>query len=66
MKIPTTQLHDLARRHGTPLFVYAKDDLRERAEQLAGLELPYGFTPRRQGKHAPGNHQDICRVRAGL
>lgn len=50
MTISLDQLHDLARQHGTPLFVYSKENLKERAEQLTRLELPYGFTPRYAAK----------------
>ena len=60
MTISTNQLQKLAEQHGTPLFVYSKDALRERAEQLARLELPYGFTPRYAAK--ANMHPDIIKT----
>lgn len=60
MTIPTNQLQELAEQHGTPLFVYSKDALHGRAEQLARLELPYGFTPRYAAK--ANMHPDIIKT----
>lgn len=60
MTIPTNQLQKLAEQHGTPLFVYSKDALHGRAEQLARLELPYGFTPRYAAK--ANMHPDIIKT----
>lgn len=59
-------LRRLAQEHGTPLFVYSRRYLRERAEQLTGLDLPYGYTPRYAAK--ANTHPDIIRLfdEAGL
>jgi diaminopimelate decarboxylase len=39
-------LTQLSRQHGTPLFVYDRDYLEQRAQQLMDLNLPFGMTPR--------------------
>jgi diaminopimelate decarboxylase len=43
-------LRQLASQHGTPLFVYSRDYLQDRAATLRGLSLPYGYTPRYAAK----------------
>lgn len=40
----------LSREHGTPLYVYSLENLRQRATELTGLKLPFGFTPRYAAK----------------
>lgn len=48
MTLSDDSLQQLAREHGTPLFVYDQTYLKDRAESLIGLQvgLPFGFTPR--------------------
>lgn len=50
MTIHLDQLQALAQQHGTPLFVYSTENLKQRAQQLKALVLPYGFTPRYAAK----------------
>jgi diaminopimelate decarboxylase len=44
--LSTAVAHELVAQHGTPLYVYNKQGLRTRAEELMDLRLPYGFTAR--------------------
>lgn len=44
--IAKESLRGLAREHTTPLFVYSRGYLRDRAGALADLQLPFGFVPR--------------------
>lgn len=44
--LSSQQAQRLAISHGTPLFVYSRQYLGRRAKELAGLNLPYGYTPR--------------------
>lgn len=60
MTTSSDQLQALAEQHGTPLFVYSKENLRERAEQLKNLQLPFGFTPRYAAK--ANMHPEIIRA----
>lgn len=53
-------LRTYAKQHGTPLFVYAGDDLRKRAKALKDLALPYGLTARYAVK--ANNHPEIVRL----
>lgn len=53
MFISNQQAHDLVHTYGSPLFVYSKNLLQERAEQLNKLELPYGHTVRYAVKANP-------------
>lgn len=41
-----SQLRELAKQHGTPLFVYSLSQLRDRAKQLTNLKLPDGIVTR--------------------
>lgn len=50
MTMTKQQLSELANTHGTPLFAYAADELKNRAAILTGLQLPFGFTPRYAAK----------------
>jgi diaminopimelate decarboxylase len=54
------RLRELAREQGTPLFVYSRDMLEERAKKLLSLELPYGLITRYAMK--ANNHPDIIRL----
>lgn len=56
----TDTLRHSAAEHGTPLFVYSRQQLVERATELRSLELPYGWTPRFAVK--ANNHPDIIRL----
>lgn len=60
MMIAPDQLHDLAQEHDTPLFVYSKESLKNRAQLLKDLQLPYGFTPRYAAK--ANMHPEIIRT----
>src|SRR6185437_13735952 len=44
MWLSDTQAHELVARHGSPLFVYSKTQLRSRAQQLLNLAMPFGLT----------------------
>jgi diaminopimelate decarboxylase len=44
--LTNSQLTQLANEHGSPLFVYDRTYLEERAKQLTDLRLPFGITPR--------------------
>lgn len=59
-------LRRLADKHGTPLFIYNKYDLSERAKTLRYLDLPYGLTSRYAVK--ANNHPEIIMLldKAGL
>lgn len=56
----------LTEKHGTPLFVYDRRGLTERAGQLIALDLPFGLTPRYAVK--ANNHPEIIKLfdEAGL
>ncbi len=54
------QAYELAARHGSPLFVYSKLELRKRAQMLMGLEAPFGLTVRYAMKANP--HPEIIRL----
>ncbi len=43
-------LTNLAKEHGTPLYVYSLDALKARADELLQLKLPFGLTPRYAAK----------------
>ncbi len=53
-------LRELAREQGTPLFVYSRDMLVERAKKLLNLELPFGLTARYAVK--ANNHPEVIRL----
>lgn len=59
-------LSNLASKRGTPLFVYDRDYLTDRAEQLMQLELPLGLTSRYAVK--ANSHPEIIAMfdKAGL
>lgn len=59
-------LTQLSQEHGSPLFVYDRNYLQERAEQLTHLTLPFGLTPRYAVK--ANNHPEIIALlnQAGL
>jgi diaminopimelate decarboxylase len=65
MFTPST-LTQLAGEHGSPLFVYDKKYLQDRAAQLLVLQLPFGLTPRYAVK--ANNHPEIIALlnEAGL
>ncbi len=66
MKIDAQMMRSLAAEHGTPLFVYDRSFLTERARQLTSLQLPFGLTPRYAVK--ANNHPEIIKLlnEAGL
>jgi diaminopimelate decarboxylase len=43
-------LLSIVRQHGAPLYVYSLDSLKNRAQKLLALKLPFGFTPRYAAK----------------
>lgn len=55
-----SKLLELAKEHGTPLFVYSRQYLADRAALLAGLQLPFGYTPRYAAK--ANNHPEIIKI----
>lgn len=57
-------LRALATEHGTPLFVYSRGYLENRARELAGLKLPFGYVPRYAVK--ANTHPDIIWLFDGL
>jgi len=61
-----SSLTQLSRQHGSPLFVYDRNYLQERAQQLTNLTLPFGITPRYAVK--ANNHPEIIALfnKAGL
>lgn len=65
-EVDSKTLLDLAKKHGTPLFVYSQNMLEERAKVLVNAQLPYGLTPRYAVK--ANNHPEIVRLfeKAGL
>lgn len=69
MWLSNGQASKLAAEHGTPLFVYSKKMLQERAQELLDLRMPFGLTVRYATKtnsypeivrllHAAGLHFD--------
>ena len=66
MFISNQQAHDLVHTYSSPLFVYSKNSLQERAKQLAALEFPFGHTVRYAVKANP--HPEVIRIftEAGL
>lgn len=66
MEINKKALLHLASLYGTPLFVYSRDFLTDRATELLALNMPFGFTPRFAMK--ANNHPEIIRLfnEAGL
>jgi diaminopimelate decarboxylase len=63
------QFHDyltIAQEHGSPLFIYDRGYLLERAQRLKNLNIPYGFTPRYAVK--ANSHPEIISLfdRSGL
>jgi len=62
----SSTLTQLAGEHGSPLFVYDKKYLQDRAAQLLALRLPFGLTPRYAVK--ANNHPEIIALlnEAGL
>lgn len=54
------RLRELAREQGTPLYVYSRDMLVERAKKLLNLELPFGLTARYAVK--ANNHLEVIRL----
>lgn len=55
---------ELIEKHSTPLFVYGKKQLTERAKQLLKLKLPFGHTTRYAVKANP--HPGIIKLYDGL
>jgi diaminopimelate decarboxylase len=51
--LSSEQVRALTIRHGSPLYVYSKTHLRDRARQLINLELPFGLTVRYAVKANP-------------
>jgi diaminopimelate decarboxylase len=60
MWLSDKQASDLVAKHGTPLFVYSRRLLRERADELMGLELPFGHNVRYAVKANP--HPEIIKL----
>lgn len=64
MWLSDTQAHELVARHGSPLFVYSKAQLRSRAQELLSLPMPSGLTVRYAAKANP--HPEIIVLLAEL
>jgi len=60
MWLSDEQANGLVAKHGSPLFVYSKKLLQERAEELVGLRMPFGHTVRYAVKANP--HPDIIKL----
>lgn len=57
------QAVELAKQHGTPLFVYSHAKLMEQARALSGLDMPYGYIPRYAMKANP--HPEVLQIFRG-
>lgn len=64
MWLSDAQAHELVARHGNPLFVYSKTQLRSRAQELLELSMPFGLTVRYAVKANP--HPEIITLFADL
>lgn len=64
--LDSSRLLELGKETDLPSFVYSRDYLKDRAQQLTALELPYGLTPRYAIK--ANNHSEIIKIfnEAGL
>ncbi len=62
MLLTPTQARELVTMYGSPLYVYALSLIREHAQAVARLTLPYGLTVRYAMKANP--HPEIIRVLA--
>jgi diaminopimelate decarboxylase len=60
--IAAERAQELVAVHGSPLFVYDTDCIRERAKELMGLSSPYGLTVRYAMK--ANSHPEIIRMLA--
>lgn len=60
MNFDTETLKNLSAEHGTPLFIYDRQFLVDRAKQLMDLRLPFGLTPRYAVK--ANNHPEIIKL----
>jgi diaminopimelate decarboxylase len=60
MWLTKEQADSFTLQHGSPLFVYSRQLLRDRAGELTALKLPYGHTVRYAMKANP--HADIIRL----
>ncbi len=54
------QARELARKHGTPLFVYSRKKFREQTAAMLGIPAPYGLAVRYAMKANP--HPEILRI----
>ena len=61
--LSTTQAHELAKEHSTPLFVYSRKFLEGQARAMLGVPAPHGLTVRYAMKANP--HPEILRVLQG-
>lgn len=66
MFISNQQAQELVQANGSPLFVYSRAALQDRADQLMGLTLPYGHTVRYAAK--ANSHPEVIGIftKAGL
>jgi len=60
MNISISQAKQLTQTHGSPLYIYSYDELKNRALCLKGLGLPFGLTVRYAVKANP--HPDLIRL----
>jgi diaminopimelate decarboxylase len=60
MHLEANDAQKLVKAHGSPLFVYSNDALKQRAEELLALKLPYGLTVRYAMKANP--HPQILKL----
>ncbi len=63
MWLSNDQAYSLVSQHGSPLYVYSRQQLEERAKLLTSLQFPYGFTPRYAVK--ANHHPEIIKLFAG-
>lgn len=63
MWLSNKQAYEIVGEHGSPAFVYSREQLSERARELMALELPYGLTVRYAMKANP--HPEVVKLFAG-
>ncbi|HKX73424.1 MAG TPA: diaminopimelate decarboxylase [Candidatus Saccharimonadales bacterium] len=60
MWLSANQAQQLAAEHGTPTYIYSREALSKRADELLGLKLPFGHTVRYAIKANP--HPEIIKL----
>lgn len=54
------QVVELAKKHGSPLYVYSREALKKQTKEVLGMKMPYGFTVRYAMKANP--HPEILKL----